>query len=174
MNHDAAVITIREEEIKALSPYSMFKFSIRSEITRRYYERRLNKFLDFIQFKPEESDIERRVNDFAEHGKQNPNWVLNHFIRFLQYQKERVEKGEIAASTLRNFVKSLKAFCDSSDVNIPWKKITRGLPKGRQSSNDRAPTIEEIRRLVDYPDRRIKPIVYTMVSSGIALVRGIT
>jgi hypothetical protein len=43
------------------------------------------------------------------------------------------------------------------------------LPKGRQAANDRAPTIEEIRKLVEYPDRRIKPIVYTMISSGICL-----
>lgn len=147
----------------------MFKFSIRSEITRKYYERRLRKFLHFAQFKLEATDIEKRCDDFAEEAKLNPNWALNHFIRFLQYQKEKVEKGEITAGTLRNSVKSLKAFCDSADLNIPWKKVTKGLPKARQSSNDRAPTIEEIRRIVDYPDRRIKPIVCTMVSSGIRL-----
>jgi len=78
-----------------------------------------------------------------------------------------VEKGEIAASTLRNFVR--EAFSDSADLNIPWKKVAKGLPRARQSSNDRAPTIEEIRKVVDYPDRRIRPIVYTMVSSGIRL-----
>jgi hypothetical protein len=127
----------------------------------------LRRLLDFIRLEPEVNDIEKRCNDFGEHGKQNSNWALNHFIRFFQYQKKRVEKGEIAASTLRNFVKSLKAFSDSADLNIPWKKVAKGLPRARQSSNDRAPTIEEIRRVVDYPDRRIRPIVYTMVSSGI-------
>jgi integrase len=60
-------------------------------------------------------------------------------------------------------------FCESADIDIPWKKITRGLPKGRQSANDRAPTIQEIRKLIEYPDRRIKPIVYIMISSGIRL-----
>lgn len=43
------------------------------------------------------------------------------------------------------------------------------MPKGRQAANDRTPTIEEIRKLVEYPDRRIKSIVYTMASSGIRL-----
>ena len=56
-----------------------------------------------------------------------------------------------------------------SDISLPWKKITRGLPNSRQTANDRAPTIEEIRKLVEYPDRRIKPIVYIMDSSGIRL-----
>ncbi len=49
------------------------------------------------------------------------------------------------------------------------EKITRGLPKGRQAVNDRAPTIEEIHKLLEYPDRRIKPIILTMASSGIRL-----
>jgi hypothetical protein len=39
-----------ESESQLLSPYAMFKYSIRSELTRKYYERRLRKFLDFIQF----------------------------------------------------------------------------------------------------------------------------
>jgi hypothetical protein len=40
-----------------------------------------------------------------------------------------------------------------NDLQIPWKRITRGLPKGRKHAYDRAPTIEEIKRIVDYPDR---------------------
>ena len=56
-----------------------------------------------------------------------------------------------------------------NDIQIPWKRITRGLPKGRKHANDRSPTIEEITRIVEYPDRRIKAIVCTMSSSGIRL-----
>jgi hypothetical protein len=57
-----------------------------------------------------------------------------------------------------------------NDIAIPWKKITRGLPRGRKYSvDDRTPTLEEIRKLVAYPDRRIKSIVYNMTSSGIRL-----
>ena len=43
---------------------------------------------------------------------------------------------------------------------VNWKMITRGLPKGRQAANVRAPTIVEIKKLLEYPDRRIRPIVY--------------
>jgi integrase len=56
-----------------------------------------------------------------------------------------------------------------NNLILNWKRIRRGLPLGREASNDRAPTIEEIQKLVEYPDRRIKAIIYTMVSSGIRL-----
>jgi hypothetical protein len=55
------------------------------------------------------------------------------------------------------------------DISISWKKISRGIPNARQSANDLAPTIKEIKNLVRYHDRRIKPIVYTMTLSGIRL-----
>jgi hypothetical protein len=152
-----------------LTPYLMFKYAIKTEITRKYYERRLKKFFDFIEFEIENKDIEIRCNKFAEKAKNNTNWILSQIIRFLQYQKERVEIKQITSGTLKNFVKSLKVFCEMADISIPWKKITRGLPNARQSANDRAPTIDEIRKLLEYPDRRIKPIVYTMISSGIRL-----
>jgi hypothetical protein len=154
------------EEHSQISPYMMFRYSIRSELTRKYYERRLRIFFDYIQFEIEARDMEKRFNDFVEYSKNNINWTLNQIINFLQFQKQRVETEKITASTLKNFVKSLKALCDSADLKVPWKKVIRGLPKGRQSANDRAPTINEIRKLIEYPDRRIKPIVYTMVSSG--------
>lgn len=80
-------------------------------------------------------------------------------IKFLQFQKERVEKGDITGATLRNSVKSLKLFCEMTDIPIAWKKITRGLPKSRIHADDRAPTVDEIQKTSEYPDRRIKGIV---------------
>jgi integrase len=56
-----------------------------------------------------------------------------------------------------------------ADISIPWKKITRGLPSGRRYTDDRILTIEEIRKIAEYPDRRIKAIFYTMASSGMRL-----
>jgi hypothetical protein len=167
--NDVLTEIISKEGHKELTPYLMFKYAIKTEITRKYYERRLKKFFDFIEFETTEISFELRCNKFGEKSKVSVNWTLSLIIRFLQYQKERVEKKEITAGTLKNFVKSLKIFCEMSDISLPWKKITRGLPNSRQSANDRAPTIDEINKLVEYPDRRIKPIVYTMISSGIRL-----
>ena len=56
-----------------------------------------------------------------------------------------------------------------NDLSFNWKKIRKGLPGPRQAANYREPTVEGIQKLTDCPDRRIKPIVYTKVSSGIRL-----
>jgi hypothetical protein len=56
-----------------------------------------------------------------------------------------------------------------NDLSLNWDKIRRGMPRGKVVANDRAPTIDEIQKLIKYPDRRIKPIVFAMVSSGIRI-----
>ncbi len=89
-------------------------------------------------------------------------------LRFAQAQKERVANGEISPTTLRNYIKAVKLLRNERHC-ITWKKITRGLPKALRFADDRAPTLDEIRRIIDYPDRRIKPVVYTMLSSGMRL-----
>jgi hypothetical protein len=79
-------------------------------------------------------------------------------------QLERVNRKEIVIATLRGYLKAIKLFSDVAELPITWKRITRGLPKGRKFADDRAPTIEEIRRLAEYPDRRIKAIIYDPIA----------
>jgi hypothetical protein len=81
-------------------------------------------------------------------------------VRYLQGHKQRVERKEITGSTLRNYIKPIKLFCEQLDIEVPWKRIIRGMSRGRRYANDRTPTLEELGRLTEYPDRRIKPIIY--------------
>jgi hypothetical protein len=154
-----------------LDPYSMFRYAMNSPVTRDRYTTRLDKFFSFIGIGG--NTIEERCQSFVEKAKKDNNWAFRSIIGFLQFQKERVYRKGITGSTVRNYVKAIKLFTEMNDIIILWKKITRGLPKGKKCADDRAPTIEEIRKIVDYPDRRIKPIVYTMVSSGKDLAHGI-
>ena len=153
-------------------PYSMFLFALRSPKTREKCTGRLRMFFDFIGI-PGDSMVERS-KVFCDRAKNNDNdnnnssgWAFSSIIQYMQHQKERAERKEITAGTVKNYFQVIKLFCEMSDISVPWKRISRGLPKSRKFADDRAPTIEEISKILEYPDRRIKAIIYTMASSGI-------
>ena len=162
---------IEEEEALSstmtMDPWSIFLYGMKAPLTREKYRGKLAKFFDFIALT--EGTMEERAKTFTERRKRQPDWVFVSVVRFANVQKEKVANGEIIPATLRNYLKAVKLFCEMTDIAVPWKKITRGLSKARRFADDRAPTLDEIRMIVEYPDRRIKPVVYTMVSSGMRL-----
>jgi hypothetical protein len=52
---------------------------------------------------------------------------------------------------------------------VEWKLVSKGMPLGLKASDDRAPTSEKIQKLLEFPDRRIGPLVLILVSSGIRI-----
>ena len=50
----------------------------------------------------------------------------------MQFNLARVDRKEITGATVRNYLKSIKLFCEMADIPITWKKITRGLPRGKR------------------------------------------
>jgi hypothetical protein len=137
-----------------------FMYGLRAPDTKRQYPRRFQYFLNFLQFP---GTLEEQAKQFTLKARENPNWAQESLMSFIEFQKERVKRNEISDSTITNYYKATKLFCVMNDLVLNWKKISRGLPSGRRAANDRA------RKLVEYPDRRIKPIVYTMASSGIRI-----
>lgn len=148
-----------------MNPYNRFLYALKAPETKRQYPKRFEIFLDFVDITG--STIEERLLKFYEMAKSNNEWVQNVLMSFIMFQKDRVSKGEINESTIPNYYKPVKLFCDMNDILINWKIITRGMPRGRKAANDRAPTLDEIHKILRYPDVRIKPLVLVMVSSGI-------
>lgn len=149
----------------AMDPWALYLYAIKSPATKEKYLLRLKKFLEFLNL--EDGSLEIRARVFARMAINDVHWAFNCILKFMQLQKERFNRREIVAGTIRNYVKTIKLFCQMADIPIAWEKITRGLPRGKRYADDRAPTLEEIRKLCSYPDRRIKPLVYAMASSGI-------
>ena len=155
------------EEQHSIDPWSLYLYAMKSPVTREKYTGRLSKFLEYVNL--EGKYVEEQAKEFVRKSNNNKNWAFNIIVRFLQLQTDRFNRKEISGSTVRNYMKAIKLFCEMADIPISWKKITRGLPKERKYADDRVPTIEELQKLVQYPDRRIKAIVYTMASSGARL-----
>jgi S-adenosylmethionine:diacylglycerol 3-amino-3-carboxypropyl transferase len=68
--------------------------------------------------------IEERCKLFVRWAGSENGWLLNVIFKFLQYQKSRVSHNEITGSTLRNYVKVLKLFCEmNSPEGCPGLRI---------------------------------------------------
>jgi integrase len=149
-----------------LSSYSKFKTALRSKEVKRQYPNLFGKFLDFCRF--DGSNVEDKANNFYLYTKsKSQDEVDDLIIRFVIFQKERIDEREITSGTLRNYLKAIKSFCKMNRIDITWDIISHSLPKVKQHANDRIPSVEEIKKLLQYPDRRIKPIVLLSISSGI-------
>ena len=165
---ESATLQGQEYEDDAADPLSNFLYALRAPETKRQYPRRLKVLLDYLGL---DGDLKDQAKAFLSKVRSNPQWVQNSLIQFISAQKERVALGQISPGTITNYYKATKLFIEmNTDAPIiNWKRISRGLPRGRKAANDRAPTLEELRKLSEYPDRRIKPIIYVMASSGIRL-----
>lgn len=101
---------------------------MRSPVTRDRYSTRVAKFFDFTKIPGR--TLEQKARSFARKGKNDTDWAFSIILKFIYFQRERVEKKEISGATVINYTKSIKLFCNIADITIAWKKITRGLPKG--------------------------------------------
>jgi hypothetical protein len=91
-----------ETEIPATEPYRDFLFAINSPVTRERYSTRLRSFFVYIGI--EGTTIEERCRGFVEKVKEseengNSKWAYACVVKFLQHQKDRYDKKEIAGST---------------------------------------------------------------------------
>jgi hypothetical protein len=149
-----------EEFQLEVDPYSLFIGSIRSPETKKKYLQRMGYFFDYLNIR--QNYEEENFEVLTQKANADIKWLVNTIFKYLQGHKDRVERKEISSATLRNYVKPIRLYCEQMDFRVPWKKIMRGMPKGRRYANDRVPTLEEIKKVLAYPDRRMKPIICIM------------
>jgi integrase len=160
---------LRLEDIEPNHPLSLFISMLGSSESIRQYPPRLKTFFDFLKIN---GDIKEQAITFVAKYKRDKEGELEkQLIMFTRFQKERVNNKEVSPSTVPNYFKAIKLFCQANRLSniVEWKLVSKGIPRGLKAADDRAPTLEEIQKLLEYPDRRIGPLVLTLVSSGIRI-----
>ena len=105
--------TIEDSE---LDPWKLFQNAMRSPVTRDRYSTRVAKFFDFTKIPGR--TLEQKAGSFARKGRNDADWAFSTILKFIYYQRERVEKKEISGATVMNYTKSIKLFCDMADITI--------------------------------------------------------
>ena len=87
-----------------------FLMPLNLQKTREKYDRRMLIFLDFLKIPG--LTMKERCIFLTEEGKKNNQWILNCIVIYILYQRNRLERKEITGSTLFNYLKSIKLFCE--------------------------------------------------------------
>jgi integrase len=132
-----------------------FLKGFRSEATRESYTKKLRYFLEYVGVGPDE---------LLERTKRDPRWAEHLIIDYVE-----ARRNQVSGSTISQVRDALKHFYAMNDFEngINWSKITRMMPWARKIGSDRAPTMEEVRKIVDNADLRMKCIILLLCSSGI-------
>jgi hypothetical protein len=96
--------------------WTLFLYALKAPATKEKYIPRLIKFLDFSGY---QGTKEEKARAFAAQAKADPVYAFNCVLKFFQSKREQIDRKEIAIGTVRNYVKSIKLFCDMADVHVP-------------------------------------------------------
>jgi hypothetical protein len=103
------------------NPWTLYLYAMKSPVTRDKYQKRLVKFFDYLRL--DGPTIEDKSIVFVEMARKDSNWTFNSILRFIQFQNSRVIKKEISGATVRNYVKSIKLFCDMADLPVAGRRL---------------------------------------------------
>jgi len=144
-----------QENINSRSVKNFLK-GFHSDSTKESYCKKLVQFLEFHH--------NISADKLLLQAKKNPK-TIQHMI--IDYVEER--KSKVSGSTLQQTRAALKHFFEMNDIEdgINWSKISKIIPHAKKTGSDRAPTIEEIRLMVELADTRTKCVILMCSSSGI-------
>jgi integrase len=95
----------------------------------------------------------------------NPRLIEGNVINFIISLKDR----GLGYSAIRNYVKSILAFYKINDFVLNTDKIGKFIPEYKKMKRDRAYTHEEIHKLLDFADERLRVVIYILSSTGIRI-----
>jgi hypothetical protein len=96
-------------------PMSIFSYALKAPESRSRYPHRFKMFLDFLEI---QDTIEEQAIEFLTKARQNAQWAQDNLMRFMAFQSERARRKEIAESTISNYYKATKLFCEMNDLTV--------------------------------------------------------
>jgi integrase len=139
------------QELDQKEALVLFEESIKSEATKRMYRFHLKKYLDSMV--PGQDPL----------FQNDPRQIEQKIIEFIISMKQEERKGYFS---IHNHVSAILAFYSINDIVLNIKKIKKYIPPKKRANRDRAYTHEEIHRLLDISDERMRTVILLLASSG--------
>src|SRR5215216_3235095 len=113
-------------------PLASYIYAIKSMETRKQYCIRLRYYFEFLGLK---GSLPDQARIFLGHMAKDQKWAADSFVSFLRHLKDRVDNRDLTGGTLNNYYAAVKLFYEMNDIELNWRKITRGLPAGSKVAN---------------------------------------
>ena len=129
-----------------------------SEITVSNYVRAVAKFTNYLDFSDPETALQAMLK-----GEVNAGEKVDSFIDYA------LDELKLSHSTVRGYTFGLKKWFELNGLTVDWKKIE--LPTATETvENDRAPTKDELKKLLNHASRaRDRFVIFADTSSGLRI-----
>jgi integrase len=136
------------------SSYENFINAINSEYTKLSYSNGMKMYIEFHNITD--------YDDLVKIDKQTTNKMI---LKFVMHQRN-VRK--LSLSRINVCFSALKLFYDMNDYELNWSRLSKFKGKDRRRTvHDRTYTKDEIQKMLQHADLRMKAIILTMLSSGV-------
>ena len=144
--------SIQQDPDKEEEVYFNFINSIKSDITRQNYQLHVNLYLKFCNLS--------KLSDLLtiqEPQKQIINYIMS------------LRKRGLASNSISTMINAIYHFYDMNDVVLNKKKINMFKGESSRKVTDRAYTHDEISKILNVSDLRMKAIVLLMGTAGLRI-----
>jgi integrase len=136
---------------KNVEMIKLFEESIKSEYTKRAYVIYLTKYIDHLGSK---------FNSLLKESNPDPKKIEQSIIEYIILLKKTKSYGAI-----HNYVSAIFAFYKINDIILNTNKISKFMPEKRKSNKDRRYTHEEILKLLEFADERMRTVILLLAST---------
>ena len=134
--------------------YENFISACNSDYTKRSYSNALKMYVQFYH-----------VAEYDSLLQIDKHTASKMILRFVMYQRN-IRK--LSLSRINVCFSALKLFYDMNDYDLNWSRLAKYKGRDRQKMvQDRTYTKEEIQKMLQFADLRMKVIILTMLSSGV-------
>ena len=142
-------------KLESSPAYINFIDTIHTDHTKIKYVQHLQEFLKF-----------REYTDPTKLLKGNNQLLESYIVQYIKSEKER----NVSYSTLNSKFSAIKKFYIENDIeSIRWHKIRKILGRKIKKNRDRIYTHQEIQKLLEYADHRMRLIILLLLSTGMRI-----
>jgi len=168
------MIKLSKSEVRrrTKNPLVVFREGIRSDVTRKRYERKLQVILCDVLEDHLSGDFNQRVKEFVEKTKADPDWTMDLMLAFSSKLKERTKLPDTDPDYLNpqsfpNYFKPIKKLFKMNGVHFEWARVNTTFPELDNDNETRGYTRKEISKILEFSTTIDKVIVLLASSAGI-------